>query len=251
MEFLLQEYSLYALAIIVFIAFVTSAIHGATGIAGGFLLSAGLAPVIGVAPVVPVVSISLLISHGTRALLNLRDFDKTSFLAITLPATPCILIMATLYGRMSSSLIALVLGCVILASIPLRRWAKSRQLKTSRSTLSGVGAVYGLLSGISVGPGMLLVPFMLGYGLTKEAFVATLAVIALCSNLTRVSVFGATELLSAEFLVIGVICGVATIPGNWVGRTLLRRMTSKSHSSYVDVLTILGALNFFWLSANS
>ncbi len=37
---------------------ITSTIHGATGVAGGFLLSSAIAPIIGVAPVLPVISIS-------------------------------------------------------------------------------------------------------------------------------------------------------------------------------------------------
>jgi hypothetical protein len=43
------------LVVIAIGAFVTSAIHGATGVAGGFLMSAIFAPIIGVHAVVPVV----------------------------------------------------------------------------------------------------------------------------------------------------------------------------------------------------
>jgi uncharacterized membrane protein YfcA len=178
----------------------------------------------------------------------MRDFDKTAFLAICLPAIPCIVIMAFVYGKMSSTLIALVLGLVILSSIPIRRWAQSRKVKTSRKSLSMIGAVYGGLSGISMGPGMLLVPFMLGYGLTKEAFVGTLAAIALVTNLTRIPVFGFTNLLTLEYVQLGILIGLVTIPGNWLGRHFLRRMTNENHSGFVDILTILGALNFFWLA---
>ena len=249
MEDIIHQYGALSLLAVAVIALVTSAIHGATGVAGGFLLTAALAPIVGVTPIVPLVSVSLLISHASRILLNWRDFNRSAFLSISMTAVPCIIIMASLYGRMSSSLIALVLGSVILFSIPVRRWAASRQIKTSRKTLSGVGAVYGSLSGVSIGPGMLLVPFMLGYGLRKEEFVATLAAIALLSNITRVTVFGTTDLLTSQYVLMGLLCGVMTIPGNWIGRTMLRRMTSKRHSWLVDVLTVIGALNFFWLSA--
>ena len=55
------------MTIIVFGAFITSYIHGATGLAGGILLAAILAPIIGVTPLVPVMSVTLLISHLSRA----------------------------------------------------------------------------------------------------------------------------------------------------------------------------------------
>ena len=245
---ILEQFDLTTILLIGLLSFVTSTIHGATGVAGGFLLSAALAPIIGVAPIVPVISVSLLISHSSRALLNIRDFDWHAFLAITITAVPCIIGFALLYGRMSSSLIALILAFVILISIPMRRWAKSREIKATKRTLKTVGIFYGSLSGVSIGPGMLLVPFLLGYGLTKEAFVATLAMIALLTNVTRVSVFGFGDLLNSEYIILGLMIGLVTIPGNWVGRTVLRRMTNDNHSSFVDVLTIIGAANFIWLA---
>ncbi|MEM8751142.1 MAG: sulfite exporter TauE/SafE family protein [Pseudomonadota bacterium] len=243
-----DDLSLLTLAVICVAALATSAVHGATGVAGGFLMTAVLASVIGVKPVVPVMSVALLISHSSRALLNLPDFNKRAFFAVTLVAVPCIVAGALIYGRMSSSLVAAVLGTIVLISIPLRRWAMNRKVRTSTITLNAVGAVYGALSGVSIGPGMLLIPFMLGYGLAKEAFVATLAAIALVTNVTRLTVFGASDLLDMRYLALGILIGLLTIPGNWLGRTVLRRMTNAGHATLVDVLTVIGALNFFWLA---
>lgn len=232
------------------LAVVTAAIHGATGVAGGFLMTAALAIVIGVKPVVPVMSVALLISHSSRVFLNRSDFNKEVFWLVTLPAIPCIIATAWLYGKMSSSVIAVLLGVVVLASIPLRRWADSRQIKTSRQTMVGVAATYGGISGASIGGGMLLIPFILGYGLTKEAFVATLAAIAFTTNLTRIGVYSSTAMLDSQFLLLGIFVGLMTIPGNLVGRTFLRKMTNQRHAVLVDILTIIGALNFFWMALN-
>lgn len=231
-------------------ALVTSAIHGATGVAGGFLMTAVLAGLIGVKPVVPVMSVALLISHSARIFLNRQNFKADVFWAVVLPATPCIIFAAWLYGKMSSALLAVILGLVVVLSIPLRRWASSRQIRTSKRTLMGVGSIYGALSGASIGSGMLLIPFMLGFGLTKEAFVGTLAAIAFTTNVTRVTVFSSTQLLDTQFLLLGIFVGLMTIPGNMIGRYVLRRLTDGRHALAVDILTVLGALNFFWLAFN-
>lgn len=245
---IIQQLGWPTIILICFVSLVTSSIHGATGVAGGFLLSAAIAPIIGVKPIVPVISVALLISHSTRALLNMQDFDRKVFLNIALPAFPFILGVALLYGKMSATMIALFLGCVIISSIPLRHWAKSRKIKVGKRGLAASGVVYGGLSGGSIGPGMLLVPFMLGHGMSKEAFVATLAAIALATNITRVSVFGGTELLSGNYFLLGIIVGLMTIPGNWFGRSVLRRISNHSHGMIVDILSVFGALNFFWLA---
>jgi len=243
-----EAFDFQIIVLIGILALITSSIHGATGVAGGFLLSAAIAPIIGIAPIVPVMSVALLISHSSRALLNLKDFDRGAFFAVSIPAVPCIIVMALLYGKMSSSLIAVILGSVILLSIPLRRWAKSRQVKAGKKSLSMIGAVYGILSGVSVGPGLLLIPFMLGYGLSKEAFVGTIAAIALLTNVTRLSVYGFSDLLTQDTLLLGVMIGLVTIPGNFIGKYLLGKITTESHAWIVDVLTVIGALNFFWLA---
>jgi uncharacterized membrane protein YfcA len=245
---LITEIGFSTIVLVVVLALITSAIHGATGVAGGFLLAAALAPIIGVKPLVPMISVALLISHSSRAILNARHFDRSAFFAICVPAVPCIIAAALLYGRLSAQIIAIALGVVVLASIPIRRWAKRRQKKVGRITLGSIGAVYGGLSGVSIGPGMLLVPFMLGHGLSRESFVATLAAIALVTNITRVSVYGTTSMLNEQYILLGIIVGLITIPGNWIGRSVLRRITNKGHAIFVDILTIIGAFNFFWLA---
>lgn len=242
------EFSAVTLILVGLATLATSAIHGATGVAGGLLLSAALAPIIGVKPIVPTLSIALLISHGARALLNLKDFDRTAFWAVTLPAVPCIIAGAFIYGRLTSTAIAILLAAVILVSIPVRRWAQSRAIKANRATLSGIGAVYGGLSGATIGPGLLLVPFLLGYGLGKGAFVATLAVIALTTNIVRSAVFGGTSVLEPRFILLGVLIGLLTVPGNWIGRWMMHRMSLALHVGLVDILTVLGGLNFLWLA---
>ena len=229
-------------------AVVTSAIHGATGLAGGFLLAAILAPIVGVKAVVPVMSIALLISHGARAALNLPDFDRRAFLWVLLPALPGLVFVSTLYAAIPARVLAALLAAVILSSIPLRRWAARRRVRAGRGTLAAAGALYGTLSGATLGPGMILVPALLGTGMNKEAFVATLAAIAMVVNVVRVGVYGATGALDPALIWLGLGLGVLTIPGNWIGRAGLRRMTGGGHAAWVDVLTVVGALNFLWLA---
>lgn len=245
---LLLDLAAWQVGAIVLGALVTSAIHGATGLAGGFLLAAMLAPIIGVKAVVPVMSIALLISHGARVALNLSDLDRRSFLWVLVPALPGLVFVSGLYAAIPARALAVLLAAVILSSIPLRRWAARRRVRAGRGMLAGAGALYGTLSGATLGPGMILVPALMGTGMTREAFVATLAAISMVVNLVRVGVFGVTGALDPELIWLGLALGALTVPGNWIGRAGLRRMTGGSHAAWVDVLTVIGALNFLWLA---
>jgi len=245
---ILDDINAVSLAILLIASFVTSMVHGATGIAGGFLLAAVAAPILGLQNIVPILSIALLISHSARAILNIRQFDFHSYCLVVIPSIPFIIFAAMTYGRLSNVTIAVVLGTVVLLSIPLRRLASAWQIKTSNPMLMGAGTIYGTISGIAIGPGMLLMPVLLGVGMKREAFVATLAAIALTTNIVRTSVYGVSDLLSSQSLTLGVLIGLATIPGAWVGRGILRRMTDARHIVVVEWLVVLGGLNFFWMA---
>ena len=93
---------------------------------------------------------------------------------------------------------------------------------------------------------MILIPFMLCYWLTPVNFVATLAVIATFTNVARVISYSSLGLIDQNLLIIGILAGLATIPGNIVGRYFLKRAQTKSHGIWVDVLTFGGGLNFLW-----
>jgi len=245
---LLADVGILPLIALLVAAFCTSMVHGATGVAGGILLAAIAAPLLGVKAVVPVLSIALLISHSARAILNIKQFDKQAYLQLVFPAIPFIIIAALIYGQLSNAAIAFTLGFIVLLSIPIRRMANALKLSPTKPVVIAAGAIYGSLSGVSIGPGMLLLPVLLSMGLNRQAFVATLAAIALTTNIVRISVYGFSDLLSAQNLLLGVLVGLATIPGTWVGRGLLRRMTDEKHIVYVEWLIVLGALNFFWLA---
>lgn len=251
MQALVAEMGWSAIILLMVAAFATSLIHGATGIAGGFLLTVIAAPIIGLQAVVPVLSITLIISHASRVLFNLDQFDKTAFLAVIVPAVPFIVFSALVYGRLSGVAIAFILGAVVIASVPARRWALSRQLVATKATLGWAGVVYGGISGLAVGPGLLLVPILLGYGLSRQSFVATLATIALATNVIRIAVYGATDLLSSPYIILAVAAGIATIPGAWIGRSVLRRLTDHRHEVAVEWLVVLGGLGFFWMGLDA
>ena len=112
------------------------------------------------------------------------------------------------------------------------------------ATMTGIAA----RAGASIGSAMLLTPFMLGAGLTKEAFVATMAVISLTTNMARITAFGGADLLTSDYVLLGLAVGVVMIPGNWIGRTFLRRMAPGTHSVLIDLFALIGGANFLWLA---
>lgn len=242
------DLSYLELTIIVICALLTSVVHGATGIAGGFLMAAVLTPFLGVKAVMPVLSIALLISGSTRSLMNIRLVNWKVFFALTLPAIPAILIVGSYYGKLSGSFIAGLLGITILISIPLRRLSNKLKFNISIRGLVFAGGAYGALTGASIGPGLLLVPLLINYGLVKETFVITLSAAAVLAHITRITAYTGAEQYTFDLVFLGAAIGILSIPGNWAGRGLLRKISSDQHVFWIEVLMAFGAINFFWIA---
>lgn len=245
---MILDLGLPALSGIAVAAFLTGLLHGATGMAGGVVMVAILAHPVGIKTAVPVMTVALIFSHLARALLYVRESDWSVAGRVLLFGCPTIVLGAVIFGMIDSRTVALVFAAFLVASFPIKYWARRHDVRTGPKLLAGASAVWGMLAGNVIGPGFFLAPFLLGTGMNRMTFVGTLATVTLVMNVVKVSVFGATDLMSSEIFALGVLIGLITIPGNWAGRQVLRRMRDSDHRIVIDVLTIMMIANFLYLA---
>ncbi len=229
-------------------ALLTAVLHGATGMAGGILMAAILAHIIGIKAAVPVMTLALILSHLSRAALYARDTDWAVAKRVLLFGCPTIVIGALVFSRIGATTIAIVFAAFLALSFPVKHWARRHDIRTGPKLLAAASAAWGMLAGNVIGPGFFLAPFLLGTGMNRLAFVGTLATVTLTMNVLKASVFGATALIDSDTLTLGIAIGLITIPGNWLGRSLLKRLTDSDHRVAIDVLTAMMILNFVYLA---
>lgn len=246
---MIAEFSLPLLAAILFASFLTAVLHGAIGMAGGVIMAAILAHFIGIKTAVPVMTCALIISHFSRAVMYFRDTDWKIALRVLLFGCPTIVIGALIFSVISPKTIAIIFAAFLVASFPIKYWARKNQIKTGPKLLAGASVIWGMLAGNVIGPAFFLAPFLLGTGMNRLAFAGTLASITFVMNVLKLSVFGATDLITDELLLLGILIGVMTIPGNWVGRSILKKMQDSDHRLIIDFLTVLMIVNFIYLAA--
>lgn len=245
------DLSLYMLLLIAVSALLTAMVHGATGLAGGVLMAAILAHALGIKVAIPVMTCALLFSHTSRVLIYRRDIDWSTIGRVLLFGLPTIILGAFVFTLLSPKIIALIFALFLIASFPIKAWGRKHDLRTGPKLLAGASAVWGLLAGNVIGPGFFLAPFLLGTGMNRLTFVGTLAVIVLVMNATKLAVFGATDLMDTELLLLGVAIGLVTIPGNLLGRAVLRRIRDSDHHLAVDIMTVMMIVNFLYLAFSS
>ena len=238
----------WLLLLIIAVAFFAGIIHGAIGMVGGLIMTGVIAHFIGIKSAVPVITCALIFSHLSRGYLLRKDVDFWVVRHVLLFGLPTVIAGSVFFGYLSPRVIALIFGSVLTISVPIKYWARKNSIKTGPKLLAGASVIWGALAGNVIGPGFFLAPFLMGTGMNRLAFVGTLATITLVMNLIKISVFGFTDLLTPELIILGIIAGLSTIPGNYLGHKLLKKMSDGIHEKVVDVLTLILVSNFFYLA---
>ncbi len=246
---LLFELSSGAIVYIAACAFLSAIFHSVSGYAGGLILAVCLAPVIGVKATVPVLAMSLLISHSSRVWAFRQGFQWPIYRDVMTTALPGILLGAAVYSLLPIGGIAIVLGFFLLGAAPLRRLMQHMRVTVGRKSLMAAGVPFGVLSGAAIGAGMILAPFFLGAGLAGETLLGTMAAVAFTVNVLKTLVFSGFSVLDANLAMIGGAVGACTVPGNLVGRWIVRNTPIRVHITLVEAVVAFGGLYFLHVAA--
>ncbi|NCV51923.1 MAG: hypothetical protein EBW65_05300 [Gammaproteobacteria bacterium] len=201
-------------------AFSSAVFHSFSGFAGGLVLAVMLAPLLGVKETVPVVATALIISNIARIWAFRKSVAIKEYLAVFLTGLPFIVLSAYVYVSLPVGVVALVLGLFLLVSIPLNR------------SLNGAA--------------VMLAPFLIGAGLAGETMIGTIAMLGFSLNVTKTIVFGMSPLLTNELMVTGILVGLCTMPGAYVGRWLVRNTSVRVHSQFMEIFIACGGLLFLY-----
>jgi uncharacterized membrane protein YfcA len=193
-------------------------------------------------------TVALVLSHLSRAVMYAGETDWSITRRVLLFGCPTIVAGAIVFGRISPTTIAIVFAAFLTSSFPIKYWARRHEIETGPKLLAAASAVWGMLAGNVIGPGFFLAPFLLGTGMNRLTFVGTLATVTLVMNVLKMTVFGATALMDWQVFLLGAGVGLITVPGNWIGRTILKRLQDSEHRIAIDVLTVMMILNFVYLA---
>jgi hypothetical protein len=175
------------LALIAVAALVTSVVGGVSGYGTGALMPLVLVPIIGPAPVVPIIALSSLFSNAGRAAAFARLIDQRRVLIVLAAALPTCLLGAFGFTLLSGRGAALVIGGMLVATVPLRRLLRRRGFKLTDRALAAAATGYGALVGGTTGAGIVLLSLLMAAGLEGGAVIGTDAMISSASPSSRCS----------------------------------------------------------------
>ena len=217
-----------------------------SGMGGGPIVAVAAAQIFGVKATVPLMAVYMLLNNLSRLYFFRSSFEAYAVRIVLVTAIPMSFVGARIYGSLDASAVSLVLGAVLLLSIPLRRFSEKYRLKLGGRGLALAGVVIGVLGSTTVGTGVLLILTLLGAGVFGPALLAARSGIGLGLGISKVAAFGVFGMLSWKIAVGGLLMGVCAIPGAAIGAWVVKHTNIRLHTFMMDVIVLFLACSFLY-----
>ncbi|BBB97557.1 hypothetical protein BE61_29900 [Bradyrhizobium elkanii USDA 61] len=217
-------------------------IGGLAGYGTGALMPLVLVPMVGAEPVVPIIAISSIFTNSSRFVAFVRFADRRKAIIVIAAALFSTALGAYGYTRLTSAGASLVIGGMLILSVPLRRLLRKHSVRIGERGLAAGAVGYGVVVGGTAGSGVILLSLLMAAGLEGAAVVATDAVISLTSAAVKISVFGLTGVITAQVLALALLIGLVAIPGAFLAKAFVARMPVHIHTAILDAAVVTGGV---------
>jgi uncharacterized membrane protein YfcA len=222
------------------VALFASIVGGVSGYGTGALMPLVLVPMVGPAPIVPIIAISAMFSNTSRMTAFLKYVSWRRVAIVLLTATPFCVLGAWGYTKLTSAGAALVVGGMLILSVPLRRLLKHHDVKFGDGGLAIGAAVYGVFVGGTAGSGVILLSLLMATGLEGASVIATDAAISIVIGIVKVSTFGVAGVLTPQVIAFALLIGIVALPGAFLARAFVERMPVHVHTAVLDAVVLVG-----------
>ncbi|MBS0533070.1 MAG: sulfite exporter TauE/SafE family protein [Proteobacteria bacterium] len=234
------DISVAQLVLVAAVALIAGIIGGVSGYGSGALMPLVLVPMVGAAPVVPIIGLAALFNNFGRVSAYLAHLDRRRAVIATVAALPTCVLGAWGYSQLTGRGAAIVIGAMLMASVPLRRVARRRNFRIDDRGLA-VGSVgYGVLVGGTSGSGVIMLTLLMAVGLEGAAVIATDAMVSIGIGVVKVSVFGLNGVLTPKVIALALLTGLVSMPGAHISRLIVQRMPMHVHTAILDFVVLLG-----------
>lgn len=226
-------------------ATVAAVIAGAIASISGFGIGSVLTPVLStqfdVRLAIALVSLPHLAGTFVRFLLVRTHIDRDVLLGFGAASAIGGICGAVLQTVVQSAALAIIFGLLLVVAGfgSLTGFAQRMRFSGRRSALVG-GALSGLLGGLVGNQGGIRAAALLGFDVSRQAFVATATAVALIVDGARIPVYLATQGadLAPQWPVI-VVLAIGAVVGTLLGGRVLRRMSETVFRRVVGVLLLV------------
>lgn len=243
-------------AFIIVSAFVTAAISGVFGMAGGLMLKGALAFVLPVSATFVAHGLFQLVANGSRAVIHRRHVDLRIVGLFALGSFAIAAVVGLVTVEPTRATLYLFMGLVpFLVWIP-DRWLRLDAQRPVQALLCGASVTgVNLTAGVA---GPFLDIFFVKTALTRHQIVATKAATQVFSHIMKIVVYGAPLLAvhgkGLPPLWVFAVAVPLSMVGTWLGGFVLDRLSDLNFKRYLRlILSVIGlaylgqAIRLYWL----
>ena len=151
----------------------------------------------------------------------LRFVDWHRVRLVLIGGIPPCLVTAYGYTLLTGKGAQLVIGTMLMLTVPLRYMLRRRAVVLNSRGLVLGSAGYGAAVGGTVGAGVILLSLLMSAGLAGQAVIATDAVLSIFIGGSRLIVFGLAGAITAKTIAFALLIGVVAFPGAFLAKAFV------------------------------
>ncbi len=221
---------------------VAALIGGVTGMSTGIIAIPVLTFAFGIRMAIPIVTVAMMFNTLSRSIANWPYVDRKVAAWYSLGAVPSAALGGVVFANAPAEFLAKGLGVFLVALVAYRHLPIAARNMPIRAFLP-VGLGQGFFSALFGGAGPFGAHFFMAYGLTKNAFVGTVAVGTFLVSMTKALVYGGFSLLDRDSLTIAVGLGLLMAGGAFAGARIVRHVPERVFTHLVEGLMLLSGVS--------
>jgi uncharacterized membrane protein YfcA len=234
------DVSTYQLLLVAGVALFASVLGGVAGYGTGALMPLILVPMVGAETVVPIIALAGMLTNTGRMIAFWKHVEWHRALIVIAGAVPPCVITAYGYTMLTGKGAQLVIGTMLMLTVPLRYALRRRAIVLSDRGLLYGSIGYGTAVGGTVGAGVILLSLLMAAGLMGPAVIATDAMLSIAIGISRLMVFGFAGALTPKVIAYALLIGVIAFPGAFLARAFVKRMPLHVHTAILDAVVLIG-----------
>jgi uncharacterized membrane protein YfcA len=234
------DVTIYQLLLVAGVALFASVLGGVAGYGTGALMPLILVPMVGAEAVVPIIALAGVMTNCSRTIAFVRFVDWRRAALVLVAAVPPCLVTAYGYTLLTGKGAQLVIGGMLMLTVPLRYGLRRRAILLSDRGLLLGSIGYGAMVGGTVGAGVVLLSLLMATGLQGAEVIATDAILSIAIGLARLVVFGIAGVITPRVIAFALLIGIVAFPGAFLAKAFIRRLPIHMHTAILDVVVLFG-----------
>ncbi len=185
-----------------------------------------------------------LFGNLSRIIFFRQGFEKKIILQFGVPSVLLSLLGAFLIGVLPQPVLKLILGIFLIVTSVSFLAKPGLKFPANTATFIAGGSITGFITALVGTGGALRATLLQGFNIEKVKYIATAAIIALATDVTRIPVYISQGFLTEQYYLHLPILFSIALAGSFIGRKIVKRIDQEKFRKIVFVVIVLVSITF-------